>query len=480
MKKFLSTLFFCLVCLVIFAQAPQKFSYQAVVRDAGNNLVASHAVGVRISILQGGVTGNAVYMESQTITTNANGLMTVVIGNGTTLSGDIASIDWANGPYFLKTETDPNGGTNYTIEGTQQLLSVPYALYAGNAANGFSGNYNDLTNQPTIPTIPDNVSDFANDANYVNNADCNNVSFCDLLNMLTALQNTVDSLADVVAGNNPPIEEPCTPTSSTHDIEITTAELPYTFADTTSQAGTETGTYVLLRTNASGCDSTITLNLTVSAPAFACGTSTLTDVDGNTYNTVQIGEQCWMKENLRTTKKPNGTSISSGIWTPGSNSVTTYGRLYSWTTVMNGATSSNATPSGVQGICPTGWHVPSDNEWKQMEMAAGMSQSDADNTGWRGNIAAKLCGNTGWNSSTTANAAGNLSAPDRNSSGFSALPAGYYVGGYGYFGNYANFWSATEASSDYAYYRTLRYDYAGVDRNGNFKSYGYSVRCVRD
>lgn len=178
MKKFLSTLFFCLVCLVIFAQAPQKFSYQAVVRDAGNNLVASHAVGVRISILQGGVTGNAVYMESQTITTNANGLMTVVIGNGTTLSGDIAAIDWANGPYFLKTETDPDGGTNYTIEGTQQLLSVPYALYAGSTTNSFSGSYNDLSDLPTIPTVPTNVSAFTNDAGYLTNASLpTNVSY---------------------------------------------------------------------------------------------------------------------------------------------------------------------------------------------------------------------------------------------------------------------------------------------------------------
>ncbi|MBQ7550151.1 MAG: hypothetical protein IJT04_01310 [Bacteroidales bacterium] len=163
MKKLLSLFVLIFMGLLVFAQVPQKFSYQAVVRDAGNNLITNHAVGVQISILQGGVNGAVVYMESQTAVTNANGLMTLQIGSGTVLSGDFAAIDWAAGPYFLKTETDPNGGSNYTIAGTQQLLSVPYALYAGSSANGFSGDYNDLTNKPTIPTVPENLSDFNND-----------------------------------------------------------------------------------------------------------------------------------------------------------------------------------------------------------------------------------------------------------------------------------------------------------------------------
>ncbi len=159
------TLFFSMLA-VAFAQAPQKFTYQAVVRNESNTLVRG-VVGVRISILQGGVNGDVVYMETHTTTTNANGLMTLQVGGGTVLSGEFAAIDWATGPYFLKTETDPNGGTNYTIEGTQQLLSVPYALYAGHAANSFSGSYNDLTDQPDIPQIPENVSAFNNDAGYI-------------------------------------------------------------------------------------------------------------------------------------------------------------------------------------------------------------------------------------------------------------------------------------------------------------------------
>lgn len=115
-----------------FAQAPQKMSYQAVVRDANGNLVVNTAIGEKISILSGSVSGTAVYVETHTTVTNANGLMSIEIGGGAPQTGTFAAINWANGLYFVKTETDPNGGSNYSITGTSQLLSVPYALYAEN------------------------------------------------------------------------------------------------------------------------------------------------------------------------------------------------------------------------------------------------------------------------------------------------------------------------------------------------------------
>lgn len=117
----------------VWAQAPEKMSYQAVVRDASNALVTTQAVGMQLSILQGSSSGTAVYVETQTPTSNANGLVTLEIGAGTVISGDFTTIDWANGPYFTKTETDPTGGTSYTITGTNQLMSVPYALHAKTA-----------------------------------------------------------------------------------------------------------------------------------------------------------------------------------------------------------------------------------------------------------------------------------------------------------------------------------------------------------
>lgn len=133
MKKIYSLVAAIALSVNVFAQAPEKMSYQAVIRDAGNTLVTSQVVGVKISILQGSVSGTAVYVETQTPTTNINGLVSIEIGAGAVVSGAFTSIDWRVGPHFIKTETDPAGGTSYTITGTSQLISVPYALHANTA-----------------------------------------------------------------------------------------------------------------------------------------------------------------------------------------------------------------------------------------------------------------------------------------------------------------------------------------------------------
>jgi len=130
MKKTVLTLLTVLLVGSLFALAPQKMSYQSVIRNTSNALVTSKIIAMKISILQGSATGTAVYVEMQTPTTNANGLVTLEIGSGTVVSGVFANINWASGTYFIKTEIDVTGGTAYTITGTSQLLSVPYALYS--------------------------------------------------------------------------------------------------------------------------------------------------------------------------------------------------------------------------------------------------------------------------------------------------------------------------------------------------------------
>jgi hypothetical protein len=133
MKQFFTFLFAILFFSIVSAQTPDMMSYQAVVRNSSNSLITNTQVTMQISILQGSMTGTPVYMETQTPSTNENGLVSIQIGNGTLVSGNFSAINWANGPYFIKTETDPdgsNGGIQYTISGTSQLLSVPYALYA--------------------------------------------------------------------------------------------------------------------------------------------------------------------------------------------------------------------------------------------------------------------------------------------------------------------------------------------------------------
>ena len=129
MKTLFAFLYTFLLYVTVCAQSPNKLSYQAIIRNGSNQLVTNHKVAMQISLLQGSATGTAVYVETQYPTTNANGLVGIEIGGGTGFSG----INWANGPYFIKTETDPDGGANYILSGTSQLLSVPYALHATTA-----------------------------------------------------------------------------------------------------------------------------------------------------------------------------------------------------------------------------------------------------------------------------------------------------------------------------------------------------------
>jgi len=135
MKKILLTVGILLGCHLVSAQAPEKMSYQAVMRNSSGQLLTNQNIGVKISVLQGSPAGAAVYSERLTGTTNTNGLISLEIGSGTVLSGTFSTINWPSGNYYLKTETDPTGGTNYTIAGTSQLLSVPYAMYAKSAGS---------------------------------------------------------------------------------------------------------------------------------------------------------------------------------------------------------------------------------------------------------------------------------------------------------------------------------------------------------
>ena len=357
MKKVYTLFFAVFVTAVGFAQSPQKMSYQAVIRNTIGELLKSSPIGMKISILQGSETGTPVYVETHTTTTNSNGLVTIEIGGGTPVTGTFAGIDWSAGTYFIKTETDPTGGTNYTILGISQLLSVPYALYA--KISETSGDVGGLKQQ--IKILEDNL--------------------------------------------------------------------------------------------------------------IAAGTYKLADVEGNQYNVVKIGTQVWMKENLQTTRYSNGDVIGTTIpstldislettpkyqWAYGGNesNVATYGRLYTWFAVTDS-----------RNVCPTGWHLPTDAEWTILTTYLG-GQSVAG-----GKL--KETGTNHWQSPNTGAS---------NETGFTALPGGYryndgnfYVIGYNAF-----WWSSTESSSTDAYDRSVFYLDGIVLRNGMFKHYGYSVRCLRD
>ena len=394
MKRIFTILAAVLLTAGVFAQSPEKMSYQAVIRDASNNLVTSQAVGMQISILQGSTSGTAVYVETKTDTTNANGLVSIEIGGGTEEIGSFNAIDWADGPYFIKTETDPAGGTSYSITGTSQLFSVPYALHAKTAETLIGG--------------------------------------------ITETQN----LNDVLTQNN-----------SAGNKNITNLVDPVNDQDAATKA------YV----DALEAKISAMIKL-IDADFFK-----VSDVDGNTYNVVIIGAQAWMAENLRTTKYKDSTAIplvtDNADWralgTPGycwydNDQVmygNTYGALYNWYSVNTGK------------LCPTGWHVPTDAEWTTLnEYLGGASVAGGK---------LKETGIIHWDSPNT---------DATNETGFTALPGGFRNtdGTYGYIGLHVGLWSVTEFGTNSAWYRRINYNNGHVSRDDGLRSYGFSVRCVKD
>gem|GEM_PF-3197949 len=170
MKKLVLFNLLIVLSLITKAQSPESFTYQAVVRDLSGAVLPDQNVGIQISILQGALPGTSVYSETYSLTTNGFGLINLAVGSGAVVSGDISTIDWSSGPYYLNVGIDITGGTTYTDMGTVQLLSVPFALYAKTAANGFSGNYNDLSNAPDFTGWDqDESNDFSGNYNDLAN-----------------------------------------------------------------------------------------------------------------------------------------------------------------------------------------------------------------------------------------------------------------------------------------------------------------------
>ena len=387
MKKLLTLFFMLALVLSVFAQAPQKFTYQAVVRDNSNNLLRNTDVTVTVSLLQGSESGSAVYVETHNAKANANGLMTLLIGGGTVTSGSFADIEWGSGPYFVRVES--NLGDKGTLTTVQQLLSVPYAQYANEAGNYTETDptvpawakqsekpnydYSEIKNTPTIPTVPTKVSQLENDKGYI-------ATETDPTVPAWAKESEKPSYDYSEIKNTPELPTVPTKVSQLENDKgyITEADMPEQVnADWNA---TEGAAMILNKPDFSNLEK---LNGKIDSLAqamenfkFVCG-GEIRDVEGNSYRTVKIGSQCWMQDNLRTTKYADGTSILEGHSVSGleplyyNNTETDFdltqrGYLYNWPAVMHGAAASKTNPSGVQGICPDGWHVPSDAEWTQL------------------------------------------------------------------------------------------------------------------
>ncbi len=211
-----------------------------------------------------------------------------------------------------------------------------------------------------------------------------------------------------------------------------------------------------------------------------CGSPFVDPRDNNEYQTVQIANQCWMVENLRYLPSVVGSSTGSPIHShyyvygyngsdvnvaKSSENYSIYGVLYNWPAAMNYAISSNSNPSGVQGVCPEGWHLPSDVEWTQLTNNYGSLNAAGGKL--------KEAGTEHWNEP-------NVGA--NNESGFTALPGGYRnnAGEFDFIGQQAYWWTTTEAFSENSWNRYIFYNYANAYRNNVSKEFGFSVRCVRN
>ena len=543
----------------LMSQAPNLMSYQAVIWDAGGNLVSEKTVNIKISILQGSVTGTSIYSETHRVQTNVNGLVSLMIGGGTNSSGKISDINWGGGSFFLKTETDPAGGTSFIITGTTLLVSVPYSLLANNLATpkpGLPGQIlsadkdgkpiwvsihpSILTNSsinippnastsggnvisdggspviargvvwstnpnPTISlstkttdgsglgTFSSELQGLSSNTTYYVRAYATNISgtgygnevtFTSLANLPLLFTTAVSSItpSSAISGGN--VTSDGGKPVLARGVVWSTSPNPTISLSTKTIDGTGLGLFVsnifglnpntiyyvkAYATNVAG--TSYGSNELIFNTSITCaGSPTVKDTSGNVYNTVQIGTQCWMKENLKTTKYSNGEIVPNiivereklitGSWSyllDDSYYNNEFGKLYNWYSA-----------SDSRGICPKGWHLPSVDEWQILRNFVGETP------------AFKLKERSNWNT-TYFDAETN-----RNSSNFSAKAGGsgefegLYNKSFSGLTTAAIFWTSNSYDNLNAYVRVLYSSSSEFASNLGAKTTQRSIRCLKD
>jgi uncharacterized protein (TIGR02145 family) len=485
MRILLTTLALFINVLLI-AQAPALIPYQAVARDASGQPLANTNVNARFTIHDGAATGASVWQELQTVSTSALGLFTVQLGSSMPLSG----VNWADGTKYMQVEIDL--GSGFVDIGTQQLLSVPYALSSGQASNGISnvsicGDTLYLTNGSflIIPGI-----------SYANfgwcNIGCTDPIACNFNpyaiyedNSCFYTETYYDCLGNCINDFNADgiCDEfevyGCTNSNACNYIQEATHDdgSCYSQGDPCNDYNTQT------IHDSWNTDCLCSGELGIVGPNHSCGEpfvhnpnlvyGSISDQEGNVYRTIVIGNQEWMAENLNTSIYRNGDSIQTNLG------------AMEWALTSNGAwayynnDSSYACPYGKlynafacvdsRNLCPVGWHVPSAWEWDVLKATLG------------GVAAGGKMKTTG-----TVEAMSGLwvepNSQATNSSGFSALPAGdRESGGYfEYLGSVCKFWSTSTSAPGGSWDRVLFWIGSDLAIGNSLNQYGQSVRCLKD
>ena len=473
MKKVFVLIWFCVMFVAAQAQVEKGVSSTGQLGTTGDTRSFVDEKGHIVTRPRLTRTGKIIRTTIASVITSPTGTVTTItaISGGNVLSDGGAEVTargvcWSTSPNptlenSIGHTTDGIGVGEFTSELTGLLECTTYYVRAY-ATNSVGTTYGE---QETFNTLPD--MEYA--INFGYSVDFGKVTIVSTSATSAVWKNSSNqTVGEWVSGTTPVLPV------GTYTVELTSED-----------CGTNTISLNILSSPICAVE-LVNVNETAFTPTYSGKyINALKDIEENTYNVVQIGEQCWIKENLRSTTYADGIDLPLGPY--GSQSepyryypnndetiVPTYGYLYNWTAVMHGASSSNANPSGVQGVCPNGWHLPSQAEFEQLTAFVDNHKDDPD-YGYQ-NIGKALVTTDGWTNP------GDQTVMPNNAIGFSALPAGCAFGtNRPDFGTIAAFFSSTilgTGGSDNVY--ALQVSPEIASQLSTWKNYSYSVRCVRN
>ena len=466
MLIFLAT-FTLLSAFNIIAQTPKSFKYQAVARNTVGEVYTNKNLSFQISILADSINGTEVYIETHNVVSNQFGVVNIDVGSGTVVSGDFSAIDWSARLYFLKTEMDTAGGNDFQLMGISQLLSVPYSLNSERTEGVTVVDSVSHLNDISAPFVGRIVFVLERELLYIWNGNSWKKFGCYPMPTEAVVGNDTLIYGDLntpfnftLQGNTPQFGTGVWTLLSGSDGVIDNPTDPVS-----NFTGTYGNSYTLRWTITTDCDSTYDQFGIYSYGS--CGL--LTDTrDGKVYQTVKIDTMCWMAENLNYGTRIDGSvdqtdnSVAEKYcYDDDETNCDVYGGLYQWNEVMQYDTLLK-----VQGICPDGWHIPSNSEWQVLSNLVGGNSVSGGKM--------KEAGFEHWNQPNTGAV---------NSFGFTAIPGGnrYFNGGAFFsMGNTANFWTSSKSNSSNAWRRKIETGYAELYQSSFNKNYGFSLRCLKD